>query len=172
MWKGEKFGSGIRPGIVLFRAEKTGPLIQTVRSSPPRHRGIQKETLRVSGFYVPARDRRHGGHHLRADYFHEVKVMPHPGGPPWPGSIILDAHSFIENRLDIPDPCADHNASAETCVKSHQRWNFTVCSARWGDANSDRNAHLHGRDKENRYFSSLFARFSMIGEWQWKNLCF
>ena len=49
-------------------------------------------------------------------------------GPPWPVSIILIAHICIQTQLCIPCPRADFVASAETCVKSHQRWNFTVSS--------------------------------------------
>ena len=75
-----------------------------------------------------------GGHHLRP------KVSPR-AGVSLAGEHNISSYAYIENRLFVTGPRADHVASAETCVKSHQRWNFTVCSARGGDANSDRNAH-------------------------------
>ena len=104
-----------------------------------------KETnaARLGTNNVPARDGRRGGipAHGRLSSRSELgcplvrcprKNALHSSGVAsqlrWPGSIILAAHFCIENRLGIPSPRADYVREAEKCVKSHQRWNFTVSS--------------------------------------------
>ena len=110
-----------------------------------RLRRGRKETLRVSGFYVPTRDGRPGGHQLMA----AQASLRELGFPPCGGFELLAtrladehkrrAHLRIESSIVHPNPRADYVASAETCDEFRLHRNSSVCNAEsWPSANFTR----------------------------------
>ncbi len=63
-----------------------------------------------------------------ADYFHEVKVMSHPGGSPWPESISLTSQLFSQSMIVHHKSSREPDASVKTCKKLLQNRSFLVSS--------------------------------------------
>ena len=116
---------------------------------------MRKETLRVSNLIksryareAPGRDTGSG------------RRYPSPEGPPGPYGINLQ-HALSSKIDSISQPSRGPVASAETCVKSHRRWNFTVCSAETVTQTAIE-AHMTGNAMEkggNFTFTSAVKRY-------------